>query len=148
MHHFSTTLEVKRSSFLLILEHLLMTFWPLESQKTDATNYHLHFLKRNFLMNVLSAHLSKSIDIKSRYRQERATHTGCRCAKMRSKQRTFLNCEFTLCALQCLAVQKRFTRCASNFACNVHIDTSWCTRCFRILGPFLDTERDYLLDAL
>ena len=64
------------------------------------------------------------------------------------KQRTFLNCEFMLCALQCLTVRKRFIRCASNFACNVHIDTRWCTRFFNVLGPFLDTERDYLLDGL
>ena len=53
-----------------------------------------------------------------------------------------------LCALQCLTVRKRFIRCASNFACNVHIDTRWCTRFFNVLGPFLDTERDYLLDGL
>ena len=39
------------------------------------------------------------------------------------KQRTFLNCELMLCALLFLAVRKRFTRCASNFACHVHIDT-------------------------
>ena len=53
-----------------------------------------------------------------------------------------------LCALQCLAVRNRFTRCASNFACIVHIDTRWCTRFFNVLGPFLDTEIDYLLDGL
>ena len=34
-------------------------------------------------MNILSARLSKSIEIKSRYRLERATHMGCKCAKMR-----------------------------------------------------------------
>ena len=50
--------------------------------------------------------------------------------------------------LQCLAARKGFSRCASNFACNVHIDTRWCTRYFNVLGPFLDTERDYLLDGL
>ena len=50
--------------------------------------------------------------------------------------------------LQCLAARKGFSRCASNFACNVHIDTRWCTRYFNVLGPFLDTERDYLLEGL
>ena len=50
--------------------------------------------------------------------------------------------------LQCLAARKGFSRCASNFACNVHIDTRWCTRYFNVLGPFLDTERDYFWDAL
>ena len=67
---------------LLIFEHLQMPFWPLKSLKNDATNCNIHFLKRHFLMNILSAHLSKSIDIKSRYRQECATHTDCKCAKM------------------------------------------------------------------
>ena len=64
------------------------------------------------------------------------------------KKRTFWNCVFTLYALQCVAVQKQCTRWASNFACNVHIHTRWCTQSFKILGLFLDTERDYFLDAL
>ena len=63
------------------------------------------------------------------------------------KKRTFWKCVFTLCALQCVAVPKRCTRCASNFACNVHIDTRWCTQSFKILGLFPDTERDYFWDA-
>ena len=64
-----------------------------------------------------------------------------------SKQRTFWNCAFPLWALQCVAVQKQCTRWASNFACNVHIDTRWCTQSFKILGLFPDTERDYFWDA-
>ena len=52
---YSHALEVKRSSVNVLKLVKKKTFWPLTSLKNDATNYNMHFLKRHFLMNILSA---------------------------------------------------------------------------------------------